>query len=168
MSKTAVILFVLIFSMGWVANSLLGSLFVYTPERPVPVSFLGFNQSFERSSPSDHIKRSQIHVYQDSITLDIEGAMWAEFTNTNSMDPVLDEYSHGIEIMPQSHKDIEVGDVISYKSKFAEGIIIHRVVSKGADSEGIYFILKGDNNPTNDPGKVRFEQVKGLLVGILY
>ena len=34
--------------------------------------------------------------------------------------------------------------------------------------EGIYFILKGDNNPEQDPGRVRFKQIKRVLIGVIY
>ena len=36
------------------------------------------------------------------------------------------------------------------------------------DKEGIYFILKGDNNPNVDPGKIRCEQIQRKLIGVLY
>ena len=31
-----------------------------------------------------------------------------------------------------------------------------------------YFIMKGDNNPTSDPGKVRFSQMNRVLIAIIY
>jgi len=45
---------------------------------------------------------------------------------------------------------------------------VHRVVYKGKDSIGTYFILKGDNNEEVDPGKVRFEQIKYKTIAIIY
>jgi signal peptidase len=84
------------------------------------------------------------------------------------MDPLIDKGANGIEIRPESPDEIEPGDVISYESKFADGIIIHRVIEKGTDDNGVYFITKGDNNPIRDPEKVHFEQVKGILVGVIY
>ncbi|MBC8500212.1 MAG: hypothetical protein H8D38_00415 [DPANN group archaeon] len=129
---------------------------------------LTFDSSPEKPSPSDWIKENQIEVYSDRIILDIQNAEWAIFTNTNSMDPVIDEHASAIEIVPQSEADINVGDIVSYESEFADGSIIHRVVYKGQDEEGVYFIMKGDNNPTSDPGKVRFHQIKRVLVVIIY
>jgi len=124
--------------------------------------------STEQPSPSDHIKEKQIEVYSDRIILDIQNAEWAAFTNTNSMDPIIDEHANAIELIPESEVDIEVGDIVSYESEYATGTIIHRVVYKGQDEQGIYFVMKGDNNPTNDPGKIRFNQIKRYVVAIIY
>lgn len=146
----------------WLANGIAANV-----ESPASFNVLD-SFSNERESPSDWIKENQIHVYKDRIVIDIENAVWSRFTDTNSMDPIIDVTSNGIEVMPVSADQIQVGDVISYKSDYANGILIHRVIEKGKDEEGIYFIVKGDNNNSADPGKVRFSQVEGVLVGIIY
>ena len=120
----------------------------------------------ELFSPSDWVKENQIKVYKNKITLDIEDATWATFTDTNSMDPFIDENSHAIEILPDDANQINVGDVISYQSSY--GTIIHRVTEKGRDEEGIYFLVKGDNNRFQDPFKVRFDEIKGVVVAVVY
>ncbi|MFH1770358.1 MAG: hypothetical protein ABH828_02260 [archaeon] len=122
----------------------------------------------EQPSPSDWIQENQIEVYSDHVIIDIKNAEWAMFTNTNSMDPVFDEDSHALELVPQTEAEIQVGDIVSYESDYAEGTIIHRVIYKGQDEEGVYFVMKGDNNPASDPGKVRFEQIERVLVAIFY
>jgi len=129
---------------------------------------LTLDVSPERPSPADHLTDKQVQVYSDRVILDIQNAEWAIFTNTNSMDPVIDEFSSAIEIRPETQADIEVGDIVSYKSEYADGTIIHRVIYKGQDELGTYFIMKGDNNPTSDPGRVRFSQIKRLVVAIIY
>ena len=133
-----------------------------------PYDFNVFNRINERESPSDWVKENQIHVYKDKIVIDLDGAVWSRFTDTNSMDPLFDAGSNGIEIIPQSVDQVEIGDIISYRSEYADGIIIHRVIDKREDEKGVYFIVKGDNNDNADPGKIRFEQIEGVLVGILY
>jgi len=122
----------------------------------------------EVASPADRVDESQIIVTNDKIVLNIRGAEWASFTDTNSMDPVIDAGAHAIEITPKSDDEIQIGDIVAYKSEYAEGTIIHRVVFKGQDDKGTYFVLKGDNNPANDPGKIRFEQIKRVVVAIIY
>ena len=130
---------------------------------------LNFGASPERASPGDWIDDlSQIEVYSDRVILDIQDAEWAIFTNTNSMDPVFDETSSALEIVPESEADIEVGDIVSYNSEYAQGSIIHRVIYKGQDELGTYFIMKGDNNPASDPGRIRFEQMNRVLIAIFY
>ncbi len=89
----------------------------------------------------------------------------ATYIDTNSMDPILDEEATGIEMFPESEGDLFVGDIISY----VDGVelIAHRIIEKGVDENGTYFITKGDNNAYVD-GRIRFSQVRGVLVGVLY
>lgn len=160
--KTLLLLGFIGFLGIWLASGIMAN-----SERPASLNiFDSFNK--ERQSPSDWIKENQIHVYEDRIVIDLEGAVWSRFTDTNSMDPLFDKGSNGIEIIPESADDINIGDIISYKSEYASGIIIHRVIDKGEDEQGVYFTVKGDNNGAADPGKIRFEQIEGVLVGILY
>jgi signal peptidase I len=123
-------------------------------------------KSPEINSPGDWIKENQINVFNDKVVIDINKATWAKFTNTNSMDPFIDEDSNAIEILPINGDEINIGDVISYQSK--QGVIIHRVVSKNKDAEGIYYVVKGDNNSFSDKVKVRFSDVKGVVVAVIY
>ena len=121
----------------------------------------------ERISPADHITEDKIHVYKDHIYIDLEDAGWGTFLDTNSMDPVLDAGHNSIEIKPDSFKDIEIGDIIVYEHE-EHGYIIHRVVATGFDNDGWYCTAKGDNNYSEDPWKIRFEQIEGIVVGIFY
>ena len=98
----------------------------------------------------------------------MEGAAIARFANTNSMDPILDENSNGIEIVPQSPSEINIGDIIVYNKNEIDENVIHRVVAKGSDESGIYFLVRGDNNEKIDPVKVRFYDIKYVLIGVLY
>ncbi len=127
-----------------------------------------FGNAEELVSPSDRIKESQIKIYNDKVVIEIENAQWASFLDTNSMDPIIDEGANAIQITPESHEEIYEGDIISYKSEYAEGIFIHRVIETGFDNNGWYCIAKGDNNPEADPGKIRFSQVKKVLIAIIY
>ena len=124
--------------------------------------------SDEKPSPSERITQEQIHVYKNQVIFDIENPEWATFTDTNSMDPTLDKGSYAIEVVPKSSDEINVGDIASYKSKFADGTIIHRVVETGYDEDGWYARFKGDNNQDVDPGKVRFSQIQRVVVAIIY
>ncbi|MFT4305174.1 MAG: signal peptidase I [Candidatus Woesearchaeota archaeon] len=117
-------------------------------------------------SPSDTIKEHQIRVYNDKVIIDIE-AEWAKIANTKSMDPVLDEGTFVLQIIPQNENEIHLGDIVTYIN--SEGMrIIHRVIGIEKDEIGTYFILKGDNNKNPDPYKVRFDMIDRKLVGILY
>jgi signal peptidase I len=130
------------------------------------VSGAGGNK--DKSSPYDWIKPTQIFVYSDRVVIKIKNPEWSMFMDTNSMDPVIDSSSNAIEIVPKDKNDIHIGDIVAYKSKYHDGIITHRVVDIGYDSKGWYARLKGDNNERIDPGKVRFEQIKRVVVAIIY
>jgi signal peptidase I len=124
----------------------------------------------EQASPGDWVSEDRIKVYKDKVVIDFSGRdiEWSAFTDTNSMDPLLDSSANGIEVVPKSADEIQVGDVVAYKSEYADGIIIHRVIEKGYDRNGAYFTIKGDNLKTPDPGKVRFEQIQRVLVAVIY
>jgi len=138
-----------------------------TPESAL-LPFNPFQTVDTQPSPKDRVAEKQIEVYSDRIILDIQNAQWARFTDTKSMEPIIHSGSNAIEIVPQSEDDIQVGDIVSYESDYTDGFIIHRVVYKGEDEEGIYFILKGDNLATSDPGRVRFDQIQRVVVAIIY
>ena len=185
--KKTILLMVIVFVTGWFFNSVYSAMFENNMdnvpeinESPYDVAnktvsdtisdtvSVFFGSPSERISPFDHIKEDQIHVFQDRIIIDLENAEWARFTDTNSMDPVIDAGAHAIEIRPSSPDQIHIGDIMSYRSKYAEGIIIHRVVEIGEDEDGWFAKMKGDNNNLMDPGKIRFEQVERLVVAVIY
>ena len=122
----------------------------------------------EMPSPFDWIDEKDIIVEQDKIIILLEDAQWSRFTDTNSMDPVIDSGANAIQIVPKSEEDVHVGDIISYESKYSDGIIIHRVTEVGHDDKGWFAKMKGDNNSKQDPGKVRFDQVKRIVVAVIY
>jgi hypothetical protein len=84
------------------------------------------------------------------------------------MDPLFDADANSFEIKPNSPEDIQIGDIISYKSEYATGLTIHRVIETGEDEQGWFSIVKGDNLTEPDPGKIRFNQIHGILVGVIY
>jgi len=172
MNKAVWSLVVLVFLLGWVGNNAYSEIykenyeFRMTSETTTP--FQTFIISKERLSPQDRISEKQIHVYDDSVIIEIDEPEWSTFTDTNSMDPLLDKGANAIHIVPKHEDEVDIGDIVAYDSAYTEGTIIHRVVEVGYDNQGKYFIMKGDNNPGNDPGKVRFSQIKRVLVAIIY
>jgi signal peptidase I len=131
-----------------------------------PVLQDGVLKAKERISPFDWVKESDIGVYEDGVTISVDNPQWAVFADTNSMDPVFDSNSHAIEIIPKTAEDVHVGDIASYSTD--NGTIIHRVIETGYDREGWYAMFKGDNNPAKDPEKVRFNDIRRIVVAIIY
>src|SRR3989344_818878 len=110
-------------------------------------------------------------VFIGALIIDIANAKWAKFAPTDSMTPLLNENSNAIQIIPETEDQVEVGDIVSYESFAGQTrglIIIHRIIEKNIDEEGVYFIAKGDNNLQPDPEKIRFSQIKRVLVGVIY
>jgi len=129
-----------------------------------PTSTFQYADSCE---PRDIIKEDWIHIYDSEIKLDnINISYWAVFTNSKSMLPTFGQYSNAIYIDPQTPNDIQPCDIISYVDPVGDDIT-HRVISTGYDEVGWYAEMKGDNNVISE-GKVRFDQIDGLLVGVLY
>jgi len=160
MKKYTFILLFIVFLLGWFSNSTYSQ--INTPEQ-APFS----GNSLELYSPSDWIKEEQIDLNSQFLTLNIQDASLATYTDTNSMDPVLDYGAIGIEINAKSPDEIHIGDIVAYEPKWTTGLVVHRVIEKGIDSQGEYFITKGDNNADPDP-KIRFNQIRFILIGVLY
>lgn len=123
--------------------------------------------AIEINSPHDRIKEDQIKVYKNLIIMHISDSELILVSDTNSMDPLIDNGSEVIQIKPEED-NIHIGDIVSYENKNLNKTFLHRIVSIGEDDNGKYYILKGDNADSADPGKVRFSQIRGVVVGIIY
>ena len=119
----------------------------------------------ESFAPGDWIKQNQIQVESDKIVINVPNAKLARYAPTGSMRPVLDYNSNGIIITPSSADEINVGDIITFKQ--GSDLIVHRVVEKGEDEQGVWFVTRGDNNAVTD-GKVYFKDVEYVTIGVLY
>ncbi len=170
MKKTLGMLLFLVFLLGWATSNLYTEAYAenYEINFDATEGFQTFIVAKERLSPQDRVKEDQIHVYDDSVVIRIDNPEWSTFTDTNSMDPIIDKGANAIHIVPASEEEIQLGDIVAYESSHRGGTIIHRVVETGFDESGKYFIMKGDNNLEPDPGKVRFAQIKRVLVAVIY
>jgi len=157
--KKEIILIGLVFLLGW------SSSYVYSGTSfENPSSFT----SKELISPYDRVDENDVYIFNDHILIEIEGVSGAIYANTNSMDPVLDNGAIGLEIVPNSEESIHVGDIVSFRTSWSNNLIVHRVILIGEDDQGWYCVTKGDNSVFTDPGKLRFENIEYLLIGILY
>ena len=117
------------------------------------------------SAPSAGIYTDNITAYPNHVIIYIQNATISNYANTGSMMPMLNENAHGIEIKPTNESQINVGDIISFNQSGI--IIVHRVVEKGYDSKGLYFITKGDSSDIPD-SPIRFSDIQYKTVGVLY
>ena len=165
MKALITITLILVFALGWMTN------IVYTEVKfagiESPAEFLNYTlNNSERIRPSDTISEDQIWVYDDYAIINVPGLSLAKYADTNSMDPVLDSEANGLEIVPSSPDDVNVGDIVAYSHE--DGLIVHRVVNKTVKDGKVIFTLQGDNNLRADRVNVTFDDIKYKLVGVLY
>ena len=156
-----IFIFTFLFLLGILCASIINS-YDSKLENPMPLNslFLDFSTA---KTPSNFIDREDILVYEDKIIINIKDASISKYASTGSMEPLLDENSNGIRIIPSSEQDISIGDIITFEKN--QELIVHRVIEKGIDEKGTYFITKGDNNSISD-GKIRFEDIQYITIGI--
>src|SRR3989338_6727396 len=149
-------LFALAFSLGWLAHE--GIDFMqYTVESPTGYAVA------EQASPGNWVDESEIIATADKVVAAIPRAYIVRYTNTNSMDPMLDETSTGIEI-PYNNQELQAGDVISYEHK---GILmVHRIAAIEESREGKTFLMQGDNQGSIHA--IPEKAIRGVLVGVFY
>ena len=127
----------------------------------------------EKISPRDIIKWKQIVWDEAGESISIKGikgkVLIAGIVDTNSMDGLFD-YGHNVLLISDFDKtELEVGDIIVYATTTNDvGMIIHRIVEKGVDGEGIWYKCKGDNNFKKDPYVLREVNILYLCIGIIY
>jgi len=124
------------------------------------------NCGIELPHPKLRLNSSHLQLEKNYVRFDITGVEIGIVGNTNSMDPVLDEDNLVLEIMPDNPGEVQVGDIVIYELNGER--IIHRVIEVGADKDAWYIIAKGDNNAVPDPEKIRWSQIRGVVVGIIY
>lgn len=119
--------------------------------------------------PADRVGEDQIRVLQDKVIIDVQNVQWASFADSKSMHPFLFPGANALQLTPDSPDDIQIGDVITYVDSLDPNrFVIHRVVYVSEDNQGWYCIVKGDHNVVSDPGKIRFEQIDRVLIGVIY
>lgn len=154
-----------LFLLGFFCSNLINFYIQYGYENPFSKNIGILSIYPTKAVPNDYIKDNDLEIYSDKIIIKIKNASIGKYAATGSMEPVLNEYSNGIRIVPSSENEINVGDIITFQDDNI--LVIHRVIEKGSDDYGEYFITKGDNNPVSD-GKIRFKDIKYKTIGILY
>lgn len=105
-------------------------------------------------------------VYIAIIVLFIFAFQHVGIVVSGSMEPTLHK---GDIILLESHpSSIEVGDIIVYHADWLNSEpVVHRVIAKGKSLSGDeYYLTKGDNNPSQDPGEVYPNEVISKVINI--
>ncbi|MDO8628555.1 MAG: hypothetical protein Q7R56_02265 [Nanoarchaeota archaeon] len=151
MYKIIIGLLIITFSLGWLANEL-----YHNPPLRLEHPFPGLP---EQASPHQRIRINDLSQTKDHLTINQDNTILVTYTNTNSMDPLLDDNSIGIEIPYQGQK-LGIGDIISYT--YEEQHLVHRITA----IEGTTYTMQGDNSNTTHT--IQQKDIKGILIGILY
>jgi len=118
-----------------------------------------------KNQPSNWISEKNIEVFQDKVVIYVKNPFLSRYADTGSMLPTLGENANGIRIKPNSAEEINVGDIITYKKDNI--LVVHRVVAKGNDELGTWFVTKGDNNTETD-GRIYFKDIEYVTVALIY
>jgi hypothetical protein len=127
--------------------------------------FFLFEDAKISNAPSDFIGEDKIFAYPDRLVIEIENYSLSRYASSESMIPLFDDGANGVGIKPNSEDELRVGDVITFRQ--GDDLIVHRIIEKGIDNEGYFFITKGDNNNLPDE-KIRFSQIDSVLVVLIY
>jgi hypothetical protein len=160
--------YILTFLLGFFSCALIITAFLLLSNNPITGQVI---QNVNSSAPSDFIEDGDIIVLKDRVIIFVENSTLSTYAPTGSMKPFLDQGANGIRIKPTSPDQISVGDIITFRSKEQQTqqgqLIVHRVIEKSTDNQGIYFITKGDNSPITD-NKIRFEDIEFKTIGVIY
>lgn len=165
MDITKILKICIIFFFGFLSANLVSFYLTYGLENPFSEDFNFANGFSSNIAPFNFIKEDQIHVYDDKIVINVKEASISRYAPTGSMKPTFDENANGIKIVPVSEEDVHIGDIITFNQ--GENLIVHRIIDKGTDREGVYFITRGDNNSVSD-GKIRFKDIKSITIGVIW
>jgi signal peptidase len=92
-------------------------------------------------------------------------AHYLNVVSSESMEPVL--YTGDIVLISYETNNVDVGDVVIYDAKWYDHKpVIHRVVAKHVVNGTNIYILKGDNNPKEDPYLVYPEDIIATVVKV--
>ncbi len=130
----------------------------------LPAAEIALNAS--RVAPHSRLNLSDVSFGENAVVIRASEAIAGLVGPTGSMRPILDSGVIVLELPVTSSNDLYPGDIIIYD---LDGVrVIHRIIGLGWDEFGWYAIAKGDSNPVPDPAKIRFEQVRGVVGGIIY
>ena len=127
-------------------------------------SVTGFSV-YGENSPSNYVGEEDIIVFDDYVVLRVANATISDYEDTGSMGSLFDFGANGIRVVPSCEEDVHVGDIVSFRQNGI--LIVHRVVEKGIDERGVYFVTKGDANEFGD-GKIRFEDIEYKTIGVIW
>ena len=157
---------ILILSFFIIVLILLGGIFVYykfnksmsncyTNLQPSLPYFKGNNLIFEGENYLKINYKNNKKIFLNSVL------------NTGSMRPAISDDSLLLTIKPEQN-NLNIGDIIIFNSILINYSIGHRIINIKQEGNQTLYITKGDNNDIEDEEKVKFENIKYKVIGVLY
>ena len=133
------------------------------------IFLIGCTKSPILENPSK-ISRNELHFFQNKTQIDLDNYIWIYFNDseTDSMYPSIMKNSHAIGLKVEENTQINIGDIVFFKVSGINDNYVHRVIEKGYDEYGEYFITKGDNNRKKDDVKLRRSHISYIVAAIIY
>jgi len=118
--------------------------------------------------PHDEIKINDITYTSNQIIIFNNCLEIVSPQGTGSMKPVLGSNSTLLLKKIECIKKLNIGDIIYFKDlKLNNSPIVHRIIGKQIINGVEYYKVKGDNNDNYD-GLITKENIKYLVIGIIY
>lgn len=115
---------------------------------------------------SQQISFERIKVFHDRVLIDEPGIKYAQ-VKSGSMAPLIVRGSTVLEKEVDSPFDIQLGDIISFYEPSLDDVVLHQVIEIIHTDGEVFFGTKGTANPYADAWVVPFENIKGVLVGVI-
>ena len=124
-------------------------------------------------SPCSRVNFGDVITYTNQVNIQSSDIVKGKVAGTGSMLPAISPSATVLYKKTNNVDDLCLGDIVVYDKTQCNpnGIsntTIHRIVSKDIDDIGIYYTVKGDNNKAIDNCKIRLDDIKLVVVGILY
>lgn len=116
-------------------------------------------------NPYTALRRNYSHLctlfYNSSVgirSVGYSGSMW----------PALIGGGYAIFVNVTNSSELMTGDIIIINETVYGQEVVHRIIEIANDTDGLYVMTKGDNNTVPDGKRVRFSEIVGRVVGVLY
>jgi len=157
-SALLVIIIASVFALGWVGND-------WYAEYQKPEKLIHFE---EQIGPSGIIEWNDIVKVSGGVKIK-EVSLVPLLMNpehSTSMLPFMDSKTTVLATEEFDFDDLKIGDIVIYED---DGFnIAHAIMSIEVDEKGKYLVMRGYNNYILDSLKVRKENIKYLVTGVLY
>ncbi len=123
-------------------------------------------------SPSNHFNQELISGMSSFLSNNSDYRLYSDGnTDTHSMLPILNKDTSIILYLNFTEEDIQIGDIIIYEIPIGTNSVrgyMHRVVEINEINQTFFYIARGDNLQVDDFWNIKYDEIFGVVVGVLY